>query len=123
MAGDLAAQAESVADAKVLIARVEAPNQDAMIQMGDALKQRLPSAVIVLGALIDGRPSFVVMVTPNLTKRVSAGVIVKRVAMEAGGNGGGPAHLGRGAGTDPAKLGAALALARRLAEEALSGAA
>jgi alanyl-tRNA synthetase len=121
VAGDLTEQAESVDGVKMLVARVEAANQDAMGRMGDSLKQRLGSSVLVLGAVIDERPTFLGMVTPDLSERVNAGKIIGSVAQEAGGRGGGRPEMARGAGADSAKLGAALDLARRLIKESLSG--
>ena len=55
-AAGLAERAQPVDGVAVLAARVEAPSQDALRHMGDVLRQRLGSAVIVLGATLGGRP-------------------------------------------------------------------
>ena len=121
-AGDLAQRAESVDGVKVLVAQVEAANQDAMLQMGDTLKQRLGPSVIVLGAVIDEKPRFVAMVAPkDLTRRIQAGKVVAVAARQTGGGGGGRPDTAHGGGNDPAKIGEALDVARRLVKESLAG--
>jgi alanyl-tRNA synthetase len=117
-AGDLAGQAEEVNGVKLLIARVDVTNPDALPQMGDTLKQRLGSSVIVLGATTNGRTSLLAMVTPDLTKRVAAGNVMKHMT---GGKGGGAPHMARGGGIDASQIGQALDLARQMVKEALSG--
>jgi alanyl-tRNA synthetase len=103
------------------VARVEAANADALRGMGDTLRQKLGSSVIVLGAVIGERPSFLVMVTPDLTGRVKAGDVIKRVAAAAGGGGGGRPEMAQAGGRDATKLDEALALGRQVAKDALSG--
>jgi alanyl-tRNA synthetase len=118
-ATDLAATTVRIGDVSVVAQRVEAPNADFLRDLGDGLKQRLGSAVILLGAVIDSRPTFVAMATPDVARRVSAGDVVRIAAKEAGGGGGGRPELAQGGGTDPSKLGDALAAGRRLIEEKL----
>jgi alanyl-tRNA synthetase len=121
-AGDLASQAESLDGIKMLVAQVDASNPDGMRQMGDTLRQRLGESVIVLGAVIGERPSFVAMVTPSLQDRLHAGRLIGPIARAAGGGGGGNnPGMAQGGGKDPARIGAALDEARRLVKEALSG--
>jgi alanyl-tRNA synthetase len=120
-AAGLAKRAQSVDGVAVLAARVEAPSQDTLRHMGDVLRQRLGSAVIVLGATLGGRPMFMAMVTPDLVKRgLHAGHILKRVASAAGGGGGGRPEMAQGGGTDPAKLDEALSLVEPTVRELLA---
>jgi alanyl-tRNA synthetase len=120
-AGDLAQQAVDVDGAKMLVARVDVTTPDALGPMGDTLKQRLGSSVIVLGTVVNDRPSFVATVTPDLTKRVHAGNLIRDVAKAAGGGGGGQPHFAKAGGKDASQVDAALDLARRMVKEALSG--
>ncbi len=108
-AGDLLERAVSVDGSHVLAVRVEAESKDAMRQIGDRLRDRLSSGVIVLGSVIDGRPSLLSMVTPDLIQRgVRAGDVVKEAAIILDGRGGGRADLAEAGGKDPAKLDDAL---------------
>ena len=82
---------------------------EAMREMGDYLKQRLDSAVIVLGAVIDGAPLLVTMVTPDLTGRgLHAGHLARDAAKVMGGGGGGRPETAQAGGRHPDRLGAAL---------------
>jgi alanyl-tRNA synthetase len=111
--------AEKVDGASVVVARVDVASADAMREMGDLLREKLGSAVIVLGAVVGERPSFLAMVTGDLTKRVKAGDMIKQVAAVAGGGGGGRPDMAQAGGKDASKLDEALALAKRLAAEGL----
>jgi alanyl-tRNA synthetase len=117
----LVGKARAVDGIPLLAARVDAPSQDSLRHMGDVLRQRLGSAVVVLGTVLDGRPAFMAMVTPDLVKRgLHAGHILKRVASAAGGGGGGRPEMAQGGGTDASKLDEALALVKPLVKELLT---
>ena len=109
---------ESVDGISVLAAKVSASNIDVMRHMGDVLRERLGSAVIVLGAVCDGSPTFLSMVTSDLVERgLNAGEIVKAVAREAGGSGGGRPQMGQGGCKDAGRLEQALKIVARLVRE------
>jgi alanyl-tRNA synthetase len=106
---------ESVNGVSVLAASVPASNIDVLRHMGDILRERLGSAVVVLGAVWADRPNFLAMVTSDLVARgLNAGDIVKEVAREAGGSGGGRPQLGQGGGKDKDRLEQALNLVAKL---------
>ncbi len=108
--GDLLERAVAVDGTHVLAARVETDTKDALRQLGDRLRDRLHSGVIVLGAVVDGRPSLLSMVTPDLVQRgVRAGDLVREAAAIIDGRGGGRPELAEAGGKDPAKLDDALA--------------
>ena len=108
-------QAESVNGIAVLVARVPASNMEALRQMGDLVKERLNSVLVVLGAVYNEQANFVAMLTPDLAQRgLHAGEIVKRVAAVVGGSGGGRAEIGQAGGKDKEKLDEALELVRDL---------
>ncbi|HXK33885.1 MAG TPA: alanine--tRNA ligase [Dehalococcoidia bacterium] len=112
--------AEAIGGVRVVVARVQAANAEAMRDMGDLLRERLGSAAIVLGAVIDGRPAFVAMATKDVSGRVHAGNVIKQVAAVAGGGGGGRPEMAQAGGKDASKVDAALEEARRIVREALS---
>jgi alanyl-tRNA synthetase len=83
--------------------------------MCDMLRDKLGSAVIVLGADVDNKPAFVVTVTPDLViKGYNAGQIIKQVAAVAGGGGGGRPEMAQAGGKDVGKLDEALDVARKI---------
>ena len=116
----LLAGAEKIGGASLVVARVTAANVEALREMGDVLREKLGSAVIVLGAVIGERPNFLVVSTKDLNARVHAGNLVKQIAAVAGGGGGGRPDMAQAGGKDASKLDAALDEARRVARDRLS---
>ncbi len=114
-AESLLAKAISVNGVQVIAARVVVPNADALRQMGDLVRDKLGSGVVVLGTIYDDKPKFIAMVTPDLVaKGINAGQIVRQVAAVVGGGGGGRAELGQAGGRDKSKLDEALRLVKEL---------
>ncbi len=104
---------ETVDGVAVLSVRLEAADEEALRQMTDRFRQRHPSGVIVLGTVINGRPRLVAAVTEDLTQRgLHAGQLVKYVAQQVGGGGGGRPTLAQAGGKNPDNLDAALASVR-----------
>jgi alanyl-tRNA synthetase len=111
----LAAQVREIRGVRVLAARVQASGLEALREQGGWLRERLGSAIIVLGALVTGpegnKPAFVALVTPDLVARgYRAGDIVRTVAAATGGSGGGRPELAQAGGKDASRLDEALAL-------------
>jgi alanyl-tRNA synthetase len=74
----------------------------------DALKQKIKSGVVVVGSVREGKAFLVVGVTKDLTSRVSAGNVIKRIAPTIGGGGGGRPDFAQAGGTKTDALGRAL---------------
>ncbi len=105
----LLARVRDVDGVKLAAGVTSAHSVEAMREMGDYLKQRLDSGVIVLGAVIDGAPLLVTMVTPDLTGRgLHAGHLARDAAKVMGGGGGGRPETAQAGGRHPDRLGAAL---------------
>jgi len=115
IAGDLFGQVEQVSGVTVLAARVPALTMPILREMGDILRSRLQSAVVVLATVYDGKPSFLAMVTPDLIARgFHAGDIINRVARVTGGGGGGKAAMAQAGGKEAAKIDEALKLVKNI---------
>jgi alanyl-tRNA synthetase len=114
----LLSKVETVDGMTVLSAKVPSTSTEMLREMGDLLKDRLKSAVIVLGTVQDGKPGFVAMVTPDLVgKGLNAGDIVKQVAGVTGGGGGGKADMAQAGGKDKNKIDEALGLVKQLVKK------
>ena len=86
-----------------------AHNVEAIREMGDYLKQKLDSVFVALGAVINGSPVIVTMITPDLVDRgLHAGNIARDAAKIMGGGGGGRPDAAQAGGRQPERLGAAL---------------
>ena len=93
----------------LIAASVTGADMDTLREMTDVLRQRLGSAVIVLGSVWQEKPIFLAAVTPDLVKKgYHAGNIVKRLSQIAGGGGGGKPNMAQGGGRDKSKLQQAL---------------
>jgi alanyl-tRNA synthetase len=116
---DLAGQARSVKDVRVLSARVSTADRDSLRQLVDALRQKLGSGVVVLGAADDGKVALISGVTKDLTPRLHAGKIVQAVAKQVGGSGGGRPDLAEAGGKDTNSLDKAIGGVYDLIEQML----
>ncbi len=113
IAESLLKQTEQVSGVTVLSAKVPPLTMPILREMGDILRDKLRSAVVVLATIYSGKPNFLAMVTPDLVaKGLHAGDIVKQVAKVTGGGGGGNASMAQAGGKDAAKLGEALNLVK-----------
>lgn len=119
----LLSQVQEVDGVSVLAASVQAATMDTLREMTDWCRNKLPSVVVVLGAVIDGKPNFVAAVTNDLVDRgLRAGDLIKRVAQVVGGGGGGRPTLAQAGGRFPERLHEALALVPAAVQELLAAA-
>ncbi|RMF04998.1 MAG: alanine--tRNA ligase, partial [Chloroflexi bacterium] len=117
----LLAQAHTVNGVNVVALKVDAGDVSMLREMSDWFRDRLGSAVVVLGTVIDGRPRIIATVTQDLTgKGLHAGKLVKAVAQRVGGGGGGKPTMAEAGGKDASKLEDALAVVDSLVESAVS---
>jgi len=88
----------------------------------DRMKDKLGTAVVVLGAATaDGKVRLAAGVSKNTTDKVRAGDLVRDVAEQVGGKGGGRPDFAQAGGSDPSRLDAALASVRDWVGERLAG--
>ena len=104
----LVKEAESINGIKVLAKRLDGGNKDSLRMTLDELKNDFESAAIVLATVENDKVQLIAGVTKNLTDRVKAGHLVKFVAEQVGGKGGGRPDMAEAGGGDPAKLDHAL---------------
>jgi len=114
---ELAEQAIEVNGIKLLAAKLDGADAKTLRDTVDQLKNKLGSAVIVLGAVVGEKVSLTAGVTPDLIKQVKAGDLVKHVAEQVGGKGGGRPDMAQAGGTEPAALDGALASVKGWIEE------
>ncbi|MFC4487396.1 alanine--tRNA ligase [Tepidiphilus baoligensis] len=120
-AAALAAAAETAGEAKLLVRRVEADSPEALRELADALRSRLPKAAVLLGTVIEGKAVVLAAVSKELSARLKAGDWVKAAAEAMGARGGGRPELAQAGGGDPAKLDEALGQGKAWAQERLQG--
>jgi alanyl-tRNA synthetase len=110
MAGGSAVDAtvKMVAGIQVHVQRADGLDVNGMRALADQLRDKLKSGVVALGAANDGKVSLLVIVTKDLIDRLKAGDLIKEMAAEVGGTGGGRPEMAQAGGKDPARLDGAL---------------
>lgn len=108
-AGDVLSAAQEINGVTVLATQVEAKDNGQLRQLMDDLKSKMNNAVIVLGAVAGDK----VMLCAGVTKEIAggnyhAGNIVKSVAEQCGGKGGGRPDMAMAGAKDASKLDEAL---------------
>ncbi len=115
MAESLFKQTKEVSGIRILTDKVPLLSMPVLREMGDALRDKIGSGIVVLATINKGKPNFLAMVTPDLVaKGFHAGDIVKQVAKVVGGGGGGKATTAEAGGKDATRLDEALNLVSKL---------
>ncbi len=118
IAESLLNQAEVVNGVKVLAAKVPPSRIEVLREMSDLLRDKLKSAVVVLGTVYNNKPLFLAALTSDLVaKGYNAGDIVRQVAQVTGGSGGGKAALAQAGGKHKDKIDEALKEAVKYVKE------
>ncbi len=104
---------------KTLSARIDGLDGKGLLALVDQLKNKLGSAVILLGGVQDDKVVLVAGVTQELTAKLKAGDLMKQAAAAVGGKGGGRPDMAQGGGVDVAALDGALALVGPFVEQGL----
>jgi alanyl-tRNA synthetase len=119
-AATAAAEEEVLVDGiRVLAREVPPAPANELRDIADNLRSKLGSGVVVIGTRTDGNVSLVAAVSKDLTHKVKAGELVKKLSAIVGGGGGGRPDFAQAGGKDPEKLPEALAYAREAVREQL----
>jgi len=112
--GDLLSQVVEVNGTCLLAVEVQVEDVKGLRDLCDTLKERMGEGVIVLGANIAGKANLLAAVSKGLTARIKAGDLIKQLAPLVGGSGGGKPELAQAGGSQPERIGEALAQAAQL---------
>ncbi|MFH7764465.1 alanine--tRNA ligase [Acinetobacter sp. BSP-28] len=95
-AAELLSQVQTVAGRQTLITTVQNMDAKSLRNLHDGVKSKLDNAVIVLAAVEDDKVSLLASVAKDFTNTIKAGDIIKHLATELGGKGGGKPDLAQG---------------------------
>lgn len=111
---ELAKQAVAINGINFIAQKVNLPNADAVKNLAYGVKDLVENIFLVLAAEIDGKPSLTVMLSENLVKDrgLNAGSIIRELAKEIQGGGGGQPFYATAGGKDASGLEKALDKAR-----------
>ncbi len=116
----VASTAKTVAGVPVHVQRTDGLDVNGMRALADQLRDKLKSGVVALGAATeDGKVVLLVVVTKDLIGKLKAGDLIKVMATEVGGTGGGRPEMAQAGGKDPSRLDAALEKVFALVESSL----
>ena len=99
--------------------KAEGMDQAGLRTLADQVRDKLQSGVIALGSAVDGKVSLLLVVTKDLVPKLKAGELIKEMAAEVGGTGGGRPEMAQAGGKNPERLDAALEKVFELVERAL----
>ncbi|WP_171527668.1 alanine--tRNA ligase [Acinetobacter indicus] len=95
-AGELLSQVQTIAGRATLITTVQGMDAKALRNLHDGVKSKLDNAVIVLAGVEGDKVSLIASVAKDFTASIKAGDIIKHLATELGGKGGGKPDLAQG---------------------------
>jgi alanyl-tRNA synthetase len=98
----------------LIVEKVNVPAADSLKQLSYELKDQVDNLIVVLGADIAGKPQLSVFIAENIVQEtgLNAGKIVKELAKEIRGGGGGQPFFATAGGSDATGLDSALAKAK-----------
>ncbi len=112
--GEIMDQVQEVNGVKLLAARVHVDNPKSLREVGDNIKDKLKSGVIVLAAENKGKALLLTIVTQDLLNRYHAGNMIKDLAQIVGGRGGGRADMAQAGGPKPEHIDRVLKKAKEM---------
>ena len=117
---DVMDQVVEAGDYKVLPVSVKDVDMNALRTLGDDLKDKIGSGVIIPASDMGGKVNLIVTATDDAVKAgAHAGKIIKEAAALVGGGGGGRPNMAQAGGKNPAGIKAALEKAVEIAKEQL----
>ncbi|HZK57305.1 MAG TPA: alanine--tRNA ligase [Clostridia bacterium] len=119
---DLLSQTQIIDGVNTIIQFIDNQEMDDLRKIGDILKDKLGSGVIILASGNDGKVNFIATATKDILARgMHCGNLIKEVAKVAGGGGGGRPDMAQAGGKNPDKIEDALSVAREVLEKQLRG--
>jgi alanyl-tRNA synthetase len=119
--GELMSKMMDIQGVKVLALELTLDSSKTLREVGDKVRDLLPSGVAVLGGVVDGKAALLSLVSRDLTGRIQAGVLAGQVAAIVGGKGGGRADMAQAGGPNAHKLAEAIAKVPSIVEAMLNG--
>ncbi len=107
-ASDHTEDVQEIAGIKVLVTRIDGADAKTLREAVDRFKDKLQSAVVVIGSVDDGVVRLAAGVTKDNTDRIRAGDLINPVAEQVGGKGGGRPDFAQAGGNNAEALDEAL---------------
>lgn len=105
---DAKADVRDVKGVRVHVQRADGLSMQELRLFSDKVRNKVLQGVIALGSAADDKVSLLVIVSKDLTKKLKAGDLIKEMAVEVDGSGGGRPEMAQAGGKNPAGLNRAL---------------
>ncbi len=112
-------QVRTIGGIQVHVQRADGMDGSELRALADRVRDKQKSGVIALGGVKEGKVSLILVVTKDLVSRLRAGDLIRDVAAEVGGTGGGRPEMAQAGGKDPERVDAALQKVFALVEKAV----
>ena len=117
---EILSQKQEISGVSVVCAKVQDADGNALKTIGDQLKVKLVSGVVVLASGKGDKVNLLAMATDDVVKKgVHAGNIIKAAAACCGGGGGGRPNMAQAGGKDASKMEQALEKAKEVIQQQL----
>lgn len=117
---DLLNQVQSINGVNTIIQSIDNQEMNDLRKVGDVLKEKLDSGVIILASDKGGKVNFIATATKDvLAKGVHCGDLIREAAKVTGGGGGGRPDMAQAGGKNPDKIKDALSIAKEILEKQL----
>ena len=113
------ASASAVNGVQVIVQKVELPSVDSLKKLAYDLRDDMDNLFLILAADIDGRPQIAVMASDDIVseRNIHAGNLVKELAKEIKGGGGGQPFFATAGGSDTKGLDQVLSRGMQMAQD------
>jgi alanyl-tRNA synthetase len=105
---DIFSHVKEIKGVRVLASAVDVADVKTLRDLGDKLRDRIQSGIILLGSRAGDKAMLLCLVTKDLTGKYKAGDIIKEIAPIVGGSGGGRPDMAQAGGPNPENLEKAL---------------
>ncbi|HKK43485.1 MAG TPA: DHHA1 domain-containing protein, partial [Bacteroidales bacterium] len=116
---DLVDNASIINNIKLVSGRIETGSVDAMKNMAYQIRTASDNTILVIGTEIEGKANLLVMVSDRLVKEknINASAIIREIAREINGGGGGQPFLATAGGRNPEGIEKAIQKAAELIKQ------
>ncbi|MDO4188342.1 MAG: alanine--tRNA ligase [Lachnospiraceae bacterium] len=113
--GNVENDIKDVKGVSLLATKVSGVDMNGLRDLGDQLKEKVSSGVVVIASDCDGKVNLIAMATDEaMNKGAHAGNLIKGIAALVGGGGGGRPNMAQAGGKNPAGIDACIAEAEKV---------
>lgn len=116
---ELKTKVEAVNGVNTIFQKIDAPNADAIKKIAYDLRNEVEDLFCVLGADLNGKANLTIIISDNIveSKELNAGKIIREIAKNVQGGGGGQAFFATAGGKNPDGIEKALEAARKIVND------